>query len=75
MLKNQFLKAVPADYYLELNVGVLRYDGSTTYKLPTHVMNNYAKLDNHLVKENEKLFEEAPNLTRPINTYFKRIED
>jgi len=75
VLKNQFLEAVPEDYYLELNVGVLRYDGSTTYELLTHVMTNYAKLDDHIVKENKKLFEEAPDLTRPIDTYFKKIED
>ena len=38
-------------------------------------MSNYAKLDDHLVKENKKLFEEAPDLTKPIDTYFKKIED
>ena len=38
-------------------------------------MTNYAKLDDHLVKENKKLSEETPDLTRPIDTYFKKSED
>ena len=48
------LEAVLEDYYLELNAGVLRYNGSTTYELITHIMSNYAKSDGHLVKENKK---------------------
>ena len=54
LLKNQFLEAVPEDYYLKLNAGVLRYDGSTVYDLLTHVFTNYAKLDDHLVISNKK---------------------
>ena len=64
---------MPKDYHLKLNVGVLRYDDSSTYKLLTRVMKKYAKLDNHLVKENKKEFEEASELTQPIDTYFKKI--
>ena len=54
LLKNQFLEAIPDDYYLDLNAGVLRYDGSTVYDLLTHVFTNYAKLDDHLVISNKK---------------------
>ena len=54
LLNNQFLEAVPEDYYLELNAGVLHYDGSTVYDLLTHIFNNYAKLDDHLVISNKK---------------------
>ena len=49
LLKNQFLEAIPEDYYLELNTGVLRYDGLTVYDLLAHVFFNYAKLNDHLV--------------------------
>ena len=35
LLKNQFLEAVPENYYLKLNAGVLRYSGSTVYDLLT----------------------------------------
>ena len=75
LLKNQFLEAVPEEYYLELNAGVLLYDGSTMYDLLTHVLTNCAKLDDHLVISNKKEFEEAPHLTRTIDTYYKRMED
>ena len=54
LLKNQFLEAVTEDYYLDLNAGILRYDGSTVYYLLTHVFSNYAKLDDHLVISNKK---------------------
>ena len=69
LLKKQFLEAVPQEYYLVLNTGVLRYDGSSGYDLLTHVFDNYAKLDDHLVISNKKEFEEAPDSTRPIDTY------
>ena len=54
LLKNQFLEAIPEDYHLELNAGVLRYDGSSVYDLLTQVFTNYAKLDDHLVISNKK---------------------
>ena len=73
LFKKLILEAVPEDYYLELNAGVLRYDGSTVYDLLTHVFTNYAKLNDHLVISNKKEFEEAPDLTRPINTYYKQM--
>ena len=75
LLKNLFLKDVPEDYYLELNTGILRYDRPTVYDLLTHVFSNYAKLDDHLVIFNKKEFEEAPDFTRPIDIYYKRMED
>ena len=75
LFKDKFLEAVPEDYYLELNAGVLCYDGSTVYDLLTHVFTNYAKLNDHLVISNKKEFEEAPDFTRPIDTYYKRMED
>ena len=45
------------------------------YYLLTHVFSNYAKLGDHLVISNKNEFEEAPNFTRPIDTYYKRMED
>ena len=71
LLKNQFLESVPEEYYLELNTGVLLYDGSTMYDLLTHVLTNCAKLDDHLVISNKKEFKEAPDLTCTIDTYYK----
>ena len=56
-------------------MGVLRYDGSTVYDLLTKVSSNYTKLDDHLVISNKKEFEEAPNFPRPIDTYYKHMED
>ena len=68
-LKNHFLEAVPEDYYLKLNAVVLCYNGSLVYDLLTHVLSNYAKLDDHLVISNNKEFKESPDFTRPIDIY------
>ena len=45
------------------------------YNLLTHVFSNYANLDDHLVISNKKEFEEAQDFTRPIDIYYKRMED
>ena len=75
LFKKQFLEAFPKDYYLDLNAVILRYESSTVYDLLTHVFTNYAKLNNHLVISNKKEFEEAQDFTRPVDAYYKRMED
>ena len=47
----------------------------TVYDLLTHVLSNYAKLNKHLIIYNKKESEEAPNFTRPIDKYYKCMED
>ena len=40
--KNQLLKAVSEEYYMELRQSVLQYDGVSTSELLEHIFSNYA---------------------------------
>ena len=75
LLKNQFLEAVDEEYIMVLKQGVLRYDGTSLNDLVQHIFDNYAKIDDLLVIKNKKEFEEPPDLTRPIDVYYKKQED
>ena len=46
----------------------------TTKQILDHVLKNYAIVDDHIVEENRKTFEEAPDLSRPLDVYFKKQE-
>ena len=67
LLKNQLLKAVSKEYYMELRQGVLQYDGVSTSELLEHIFTNYARIDDaHLIK-NKREFEVPPDLNRLID--------
>ena len=57
---------------MELRQGVLQYDGVSTLELLEHIFTNYAKIDDTLLIKNKREFEVPPNLSRPINMYFKK---
>ena len=75
LLKNQLLKAVSEEYYMELRQGVLQYDGVSTLELLEHIFTNYARIDDALLIKNKREFEAPPNLSRPIDVYFKKQEE
>ena len=49
LLKNQLLKAVSEEYYMELRQGMLQYDGVSTSELLEHIFSNYARIDDALI--------------------------
>ena len=53
LLKNQLLKAVSEEYYMDLRQGVLQYDGVSTSELLEHIFTNYAKIDDTLLIKNK----------------------
>ena len=74
-LKNQLLDSLPKAFILELCEGSRQYDGSATFGIMEYVFKNYAKIDETLILKNRKEFEEAPDLSLPIDVYFKKQED
>ena len=44
LFKNQVLKVVREEYYMELCQGVLQYDGVSTSELLEHIFSNYARI-------------------------------
>ena len=57
MLKNQLLKVVSEEYYMELRQGVLQYYGVSTLELLQHIFTNYARIDDALLIKNKRVFE------------------
>ena len=77
-MKNQFLVAVPEDYYLELNMGVLHYDVSTVFDLLTHVFTNYAKLNDHFViskKRNSRRRQISPDPSTRTTSAWRTVRN
>ena len=68
--KNQLLKAVSEEYYMELRQGVLQYDGVSTLELLENIFSNYARIDDALLIKNKREFEAPPDLSRSIDVYF-----
>ena len=75
LLNNQRLNAVSEEYYMELRQGMLQYDGVSTSDLLEHIFTNYAIIDDALLIKNKRDFEAPPDLSRPINVYFKKKEE
>ena len=75
LLKNQLLKADREEYYMEIHQGVLQYEGVSTLELLEHIFTNYAEIDDTLLIKNKREFEEPPDLSRPIDVYFKKQEE
>ena len=75
LLNNKLLKAVSKEYYMELRQGILQYDGVSTSELLEHIFTNYAKIDDTLLIKNKRDSEEPPELSRPIDVYFKKQEE
>ena len=44
-------------------------------ELLEHIFSNYARIDAALVIKNKREFEASPNLSRPINVYFRKKEE
>ena len=74
LLNKQVRDAIEEDYYLELEDPVLKFSKVTTKQILDHIRTNYAVVDDHIIEENRKLFDEDPDLSQPIDVYFKKQE-
>ena len=74
-LKNQLLESLPKEFILELCEVARQYYESSTYDILEHIFTNYARIDDTLIFNNRKYFEEAPDLSLSLANYFKKQED
>ena len=74
LLKNQLLEAVDPAYYMELEHPIFKYDKVTVNQLISHLFDNYANIDDQLLESNRELYNEAPDLSQPIDVYFRKQE-
>ena len=72
ILCNQVLAAVDEKYYMELSHAIFHYDRVSVCDLLDHLFENYAKIDDQLLKTNRELYTEAPDLSKLINVYFRK---
>ena len=59
---------------MELRQGMLQYNGMSTSELLEHIFTNYARIDDALFIKNKREFKAPPDLSRPIDVYFKKQE-
>ena len=74
LLRNQVLDAIDPEYYMELEHSIFQYDKVSVMELLNHLFKNYAKIDGQLLKNNKELYAEAPDLSKPIDVYFRKQE-
>ena len=53
---------------------MLHYNGVSTSELLEHIFTNYARIEDVLLIKNKRDFEAPPDLSRPIDMYFKKQE-
>lgn len=74
LLSKQVRDAIEEEYYMELEDPIFKYSQITAYQIIDHVLQNYAVIDDQLIESNRNSFNEPPDLTRPIDIYFRRQE-
>ena len=72
ILKGQFIDSIEECYIKELCEGYSKYDNQSLLKLLNHVNSNYATLDDHILEDIQKRFEEPLDLSIPINIYYAK---
>ncbi len=75
LLKGQFIDAIEECYIKELRQGYSEYDNRSLFELIEHVKTKYASLDDHILEDIMATFEEPPDLSMPINVYYKKQEE
>ena len=74
LLRNQLLQAVDEEYYMELYDDVFRYDRVQPADFLNHILTCYAELDDEMLEKNKKEFEEPPDMSKPLDVYFRKQE-
>ena len=74
LLRNQLIEAIDEDYYMELYDPMFRYDHINPMDFLAHILKHYAVIDDDVLEDNTKQFNEAPTMFLPIDVYFHKQE-
>ena len=74
LLRNQLLQAIDEEYYAELYDPIFRYETVRPNDFLAHILNNYAEIDDEVLEQNKKEFQEPPDLSLPIDVYYRKQE-
>ena len=72
LLKGQLIEYINKNFILELKKDMMDYDGVTLIELLKHLRDEYAPQDVNFLEKVLSEFEEPPELTKPIDTYFAK---
>ena len=67
LLRNQLIEAVDKDYFMELYDNLFRSDRMKPVNFLAHILKHYAVINDDVLEENTKQFNEPPNMSLPIN--------
>ena len=74
LLRNQLIEAVDEDYYMELYDNLFRYDRIEPVVFLEHILKHYAVIDDDVLEANTKEFNNPPDMSLPIDIYFRKQE-
>ena len=74
LLSNQVRQAIDEEFYMELEDPIFKFSKVTAKTLMTHILTNYAVVDDETIQQNRETFDKAPDLSQPIDVYFKKQE-
>lgn len=74
LLRNQLLEAIDEDYYMELYDNIYRYDRIKPAEFLDHILKYYAVIDDEVLEHNKTQFDEAPDMSLPIDIYYRKQE-
>ena len=74
LLRNQLLQAIDEEYYAELYDPIFRYETVRPNDFLAHILDNYAEIDDEVLEQNKKEFQEPPDLSLPIDVYYRKQE-
>ncbi len=69
---NQLLYLVKEIYIQELEDPTHEYNNLDVFNIIQHLLDNYIEMNNKVLHEIKRLFEEAPDATILINIYFTK---
>ena len=74
ILRKQLLDCVNEEYVMELEDEIFRYDKVSVVDILAHILNNYAEIDDNMLRRNKEEFEKEPDMSLPLDVYYKKQE-
>ncbi len=74
LLGQQLRDAIDEESYMDFEDSIFKYIQVKATDLLPHILDNYAIVDNQVIKANRLAFDEAPDFALPIDVYFRKQE-
>ncbi len=71
LMSQQLRDAIDEEYYIKLEDLIFEYTRVKAMDILTHILDNYAIVNNQVINANMLAFDKAPDFALLINVYFK----